>query len=98
MSSVSPSPSLRRGVVVTSTSFGPRAKIEGTRLDAWLVVDAAHQPGATVESVAEHFAVPLDVVAAAIEYEREFPARVAAERDAFMAASRAAGEQLPFVG
>ena len=93
-----PVPGLRRGVVVSSTSFGPRAKVEGTRLDAWLLIDALREPGATPANVADHFAVPTEVVFAAMEYAAEFPDRLVAERAAFFAAAKAAGEQLPHVG
>lgn len=72
--------------------------MEGTRLDVWLVVDALAEEGATPERVAEHFAVSSDVVDAAVTYAEEFPARLAAEREAFLAAARSAGEQLPHVG
>lgn len=64
----------------------------------WLLVDAMGEPGASPASVAEHFGVSGEVVSAALEYAEEFPDRVLAERAAFFAASRAAGEHLPHVG
>jgi uncharacterized protein (DUF433 family) len=73
------------GVVVSATAFGPRARPEGTRLDVWFLLDALANAGSAAE-VAEHFAVPVEVVWAAVAYGREFPARVDAERDADRAA------------
>ncbi len=86
-----------RGVVVSSTSFGPRAKVEGTRLDVWLLVDALNEADATKESVAEYFGTPVEVVDAAVEYHQEFPDRVTAERQAYLAAAADAAEHLPHV-
>ena len=74
------------GVVVSVTPFGPRARPEGTRLDVWFLLDALAEAGSPA-TVAEHFAVPVEVVWAAMAYGREFPDRVDAER----AADRAAG-------
>lgn len=74
------------GVVVSMTAFGPRARTEGTRLDVWFLLDALAEAGSPA-AVAEPFAVPVEVVWAAVAYGRDFPDRVDAKR----AADRAAG-------
>jgi uncharacterized protein (DUF433 family) len=69
------------GVVVGVTAFGPRARVEGTRLDVWFLLDALVEMGSP-DAVAEHFQVPVGVAWAAVAYAREFPSRLEAERTA----------------
>ena len=85
------------GVVVSVTRYGPLARPVGTRLDVWFLLDALTEMGSP-EAVAGHFALPVEVVWAAVAYGREFPDRVAAERAAAVAAERDVEQRYPRAG
>ena len=82
-----PDRALLPGVVVGVSPYGPLARPVGTRLDVWFLLDTLAELG-SCEAVTEHFGVPVEVIWAAIEYDREFPDRVAAERAAAQEAER----------
>ena len=76
-----PDRSLLPGVVVSVSAHGPKARVDGTRLDVFHLLDALVELGDANE-VAEDLGTPVEVVWAAVAYGQEFPARVDAERAA----------------
>ena len=85
------------GVVVSVTAHGPRARVDGTRLDVFHLLDAVAELGSP-EEVAVDLGTPVEVVWAAVAYGQEFPARVEAERAADAAAGRDVERRYPPAG
>jgi hypothetical protein len=73
------------GIGFRDSANGREAYLAGHRVAVWEVLDVFHE-ARSVKKCAAHFSWPPSLVRCALAFAREFPARIAAERAAEVAA------------